>query len=435
MGLARFCQVVLFGAFVVTAPPLVAQTEVETRLATFMSKDFARQAADALAEGDLEQARFFALAGLPADAARVDPGLFPEALAALDEVRRSYTLDLPVTNAVQVAISPDRTRLTTGPMMPAMGADGIDNQDAFHLWDATTGEVLHDLLPSDMTASIGAGMPPAVFSDDGAFVAATSSQDGAVYIWETATGTQVGRVPVMERDFPALSFQFDRSSRYLVAGVSPNRGALLVFDTDTRDTVQFGSGVSPIGMLHVDPSDRDGPGLVFLSRDLNGALDRVDLARVTAAWALQPIATDLKGAMMEVAIDGTTGRMAIRGEDFTVRVLEPSGDIIREFDPSEIGTFPSMAFSKDGSAIRFDDYEAPSVLIDLKTGDALDLDADDGEWHRLVVRSLEGRPMGEVSWREPRVRIMDDLPGWLERQTDLLSDDNRARLTAERVSY
>lgn len=105
-----------------------------------------------------------------------------------------------------LALSPDGTRIASG------NRDGLT-----WLWDASSGELIHELDPANHIADYSEFMTSQAFSPDGSIIAA-GHWNGYIFLWDANSGSLI-RYIEPETDFcSAVGLTFSDDGQYLAVG-------------------------------------------------------------------------------------------------------------------------------------------------------------------------------------------------------------------------
>jgi eukaryotic-like serine/threonine-protein kinase len=170
------------------------------------------------------------------------------------------------------------------------------------------------------------------FSSDGSRVA-SADRDGAMCVWEAATGREVGQIPSAGKMVAQIAF-FDNDRR--LSSVLRD-GALAITNLETRKTAFSSTG-------YVNQRSA-----AAWSRDVRRAaiLAPANLARVVDSASGRELFAlgGHVGAITDITFDPSGGRIATAGEDRTVRVWRTTFDLDPFVLPGALGgTVNGVAF-------------------------------------------------------------------------------------------
>ncbi|EMF57247.1 WD repeat protein [Streptomyces bottropensis ATCC 25435] len=239
----------------------------------------------------------------------------------------------------EMAFSPDDTRLATG-----------DNDGAVRIWNLATGATLHTL-----TGPGGAGFAVA-FSPDGARLA-SGDLDSTVRIWDPATGailhTLTGHTGAARGAFSP------DGTRFATGGTD---GTVRIWNLATGATLRTLTGHTGAARGAFSPD-----GTRLATSDNDGAVRIWNLA--TGATLHTPPSPG--GAVFAVAFSPDGTRLATGGTDSTVRIWDPAtGATLHTLTGHAYAVF-AVAFSPDGTRLATGGTDSTVRIWDPATGATL----------------------------------------------------------------
>ena len=276
-------------------------------------------------------------------------------LARAEEPTRAELARLTSTSGRMwfAAFSPDGREIVT-----------TDDRNA-QVWDAATGRRIH-ILPH------GGTVFHAAYSADGAWIA-TAGGDGAVRIWDPASGS-----PVRE-----LKREGKRPHYYVVALSGDRR--LVAAVTMTGDATHVWSADSGVLLAELrNPDASDYPTLAFsadgrwLATGGGGDAQVVDTADWKAARAVGPRVRSLSfapcGALLAVGTAGGDAAVWTVGGDWGVRHLRGAGESVDR-----------IAWSPDGELVVAASRDGAEQVFEAASGSM----RSQGNYLRARIRSVE----------------------------------------------
>jgi WD40 repeat protein len=132
---------------------------------------------------------------------------------------------------IAMALSPDGTHLLTGQLPLGMGGQ-LKKKAKMILWDAQTGEMLHDATASE---GFPVMVPSVAFSPDGKY-ALSGGTDGTVRQWDISSGTELKRLQAHTGSGGTFYVAFSQNGKYFLSGGAD--GLLKLWDTASSQEVK-----------------------------------------------------------------------------------------------------------------------------------------------------------------------------------------------------
>ncbi|MGI5143981.1 NB-ARC domain-containing protein [Streptomyces sp. CA-106110] len=241
--------------------------------------------------------------------------------------------------AVTVAISPDGTWLAT------TSKDGT-----VRMWDTATGRMTRTL-----TGHTGPVRAVAI-SPDGTWLAATG-HDGTVQMWDTATGRMTRTLTGHTGPVNAVAISPDGAWLATAGDDETARLWDLVADRATR-TLTGHTG--PVNAVTISP---DGTWLATAGRD--------ETVRVwEAGWNTNPQRSVSRGGIGAVAISPDAAWLTTAGDDGTVRIWDTATSRITRTLTGHTGPVHAVAISPDGTWLATAGRDETVRIWDTATGRA-----------------------------------------------------------------
>jgi len=143
------------------------------------------------------------------------------ALHRLNDGKKTRTLEGHAENITSIAFSPDGSRLATG-----------SGDDTLRIWDARTGETLHELSHDneyDVTC--------VAFSPDGKRVVSGDGEN-QLFVWDAATGDEL--MTLLGHEMTVTCVAFSPDGRHVVSGSWDD--TLIVWDAKSGESVRTLTG-------------------------------------------------------------------------------------------------------------------------------------------------------------------------------------------------
>ncbi|WP_020113743.1 NB-ARC domain-containing protein [Streptomyces bottropensis] len=255
----------------------------------------------------------------------------------------------------EMAFSPDDTRLATG-----------DNDGAVRIWNLATGATLHT------PPGPGGAVFAVAFSPDGARLA-SGDLDSTVRIWDPATGATLHTLTGHAGEVYAVAFSPD-GTRFATGGTD---STVRIWDPATGATLHTLTGHA--GEVHAVAFSPDG------TRLATGGTDSTVRIWDPATGATLHTLTGHAYAVFAVAFSPDGTRLATGGTDGTVRIWDPATGATLHTPPGPGGVVYAVAFSPDGTRFATGGTDSTVRIWDPATGATLHtLTGHAGEVHAVA---------------------------------------------------
>ena len=433
----RFVACTLISVIIASSGTAWCETlSTEQKLTVLESESRAAEARAFLQRAERKAAIEAALAALPQGLSDQEYTThFLPALRVLYDSMRSRSMQLPLSEFVHFAVSPDGTRAVTGSMR--IGGDtGQTPREPTRLWNTDTGDEIAQLKTLEESFVPGYTMGVPTFSPDGTLIVQGIGETGEVRIWSA----QDGKVVRSLHSGSSSSFtEFTSDNRYLVADAY-DVGGMKAWDIASGNevlSVPYNSCSVPM------PVQNPSSSLIWYAEiPLSG--DGCEL--VASVLSYDPTTGSTKVILRNEEIG--VSQSATFSEDGKFILLTLGDGTAVAFDVAtgaEIVRIPSakaagaeMRFSPDGRfLLGRPGYEFKVVAFTIDTGAPADLIP----LGQLPVINVVAGPDGSVlGWDESRLpQTYDRDLSWgsalINRALDTVSDDARARISAIRPAW
>ena len=297
-----------------------------------------------------------------------------------DVVTGKQTGTLPVIGggpAGSIAVSPNGEAVAGSTGLVSLVSGSLSGRPAL-LWDAATGRQVA-AIPSDSSASLMINADTVAFSPDGKILAVGGESTtglGAVWLWNAATGRQIGSVvtpAILNGGVTSVAFSpdgdtlvaggFTYTSGYGDSDSGESDGAIWLWNLASSPKAgrSLHTGGGPVTSVAISP---DGTTLAVGADEGTARLWKV----ATLQQASNPLTNSGPVSSVAFSPDGKT--LAVGGTDDsdgdgTVQLWDvATGEQIGVLNPGP-GTVSSVAFSPDGKTLAAADGNGPARLWDV----------------------------------------------------------------------
>lgn len=399
------------------------------------------RALKAFRQGDRKSAVVLAASAIPRNVPEDVRDRFADNLAALDEIHNTRIVDLPTREAVSGTFSRDGRFVATSPVALIQGnVDGnpllidlskidLSTKEGVSVWDATTGELIRELLPPEEVIS-PFGTIPVTFSPDGRYLAAGGArkwvsprQVGSVYVWDTETWDLVFREEVS-----TVYLDFSGDAEILRSG------------SDEQDWFwDFRTGALLATLPPDDCASREmltssGQKNFFIARNVVYRRSSCTGMEAPGLYEFDP-GTGTSRKIVELDLEVQMWRAMVASRYVPLRTRD-RGIVVVDHESGEIAYQLDAAFSQFGSlAVILSDGKPVLVTValdggisffDLDTGQetgspfgyALDLRADSTKSKGDVIPTMMDTQPAQIFWDRARVATWDDLAAIIAAQPE-----------------
>ncbi|HXK04932.1 MAG TPA: TIR domain-containing protein [Verrucomicrobiae bacterium] len=315
-----------------------------------------------------------------------------EALHQVVQFAGGAAIEGPKSAVLDVAYAPGGARLATA-----------EDDGHIRVWDAASRKQLHELAsarePREPVYSIA-------FNPDGTRIAAGARDTASV--WDIGAGTEIVALP--RQPDAIMSVTFADAGRHFVTGGWD--GAITVWDAATGATVRTFPKQGAVERVVVSPDGRR-----LATAHSEGTVKLWDLAPGTEVRAF----TGLAKAPKSLAFSPDGRRLAASVWDGSVVVWDAdSGSNLRSFvaDPDGLN---ALAFSPDGSLLATAGLSGNGALWDARTGDELLTLVGAADALTAAAFQPSGERRVALASRDRSVRIYElDLERLKQRARDLI---------------